>query len=310
MASGATAVYLLPYPLSTDGVNISGDMQGLATNVDTVLQNKAGTVSPTFTGIPAAPTAAADTSTTQIATTQFVLNQASSVSPLINGTAAAGSSLRYARQDHVHPTDTTRSPLAGSASITTLGTITTGTWSASTITADRGGTGLTSYTIGDIIYASGATTIAKLADVATGSALISGGVGAAPSWGKVGLATHISGTLGTGNGGTGLTAFTSGGAMYATSTSVVTTGTLPVASGGTGSTTSTGTAGSGVVLATSPTIASPTISSPAITGGTIVSATSIKLTGAQALAEYRVRNMYVSTTDPGTGADGDIWLKY
>jgi len=36
------------------------------------------------------------------------------------------------------------------------------------------------------------------------------------------------------DGGTGLSSFTSGGAMYATSTSALTTGTLPVASGGTG----------------------------------------------------------------------------
>lgn len=305
MATGATAVYQIPYPLSTDGVNVSGDIQSLATSVDTLFQQKANLASPTFTGTPAAPTAAADTSTTQVATTQFVLNQAGSTNPLINGTAAVGSSLRYARQDHVHPTDTTRSPLAGSTSITTLGTVTTGTWNATTIAADRGGTGLTSYATGDIIYASGASTLAKLADVATGNALISGGVGVAPSWGKVGLTTHISGTLGTGNGGTGLTSFTSGGAMYATSTSALATGTLPVSAGGTGSTTSTGTAGSGVVLATSPSISSPTI-----TGGTISNATSITVTGAQTLAAYRVRNMYVSTTDPGTGNDGDIWLKY
>jgi hypothetical protein len=298
MASGSTSVYLLPYPLSTDGVNISGDMQGLAVNVDTALQGKASTASPTFTGVPAAPTAAADTSTTQIATTQFVLNQAATVAPLIDGTATVGSSLKYARQDHVHPTDTTRSPVAGSTSIVTVGTVTTGTWSATAIAANRGGTGLTSYAIGDIIYASGASALSTLASVATGSALISGGAGAAPAWGKIGLATHVSGTLGSGNGGTGLTAFTSGGAVYATSTSALTTGTLPVASGGTGTTTSTGTGS--VVLS----------SAPAITGGTITNATSITLTGAQTLAAYRVRNMYVSTTDPGTGSDGDIWLKY
>ena len=69
--------------------------------------------SPTFTGTPAAPTAAVDTNTTQIATTAFVLGQAGSASPLINGTAAAGTSLRYSRQDHVHPTDTTLLALTG-----------------------------------------------------------------------------------------------------------------------------------------------------------------------------------------------------
>ena len=48
------------------------------------------------------------------------------------------------------------------------------------------------------------------------------------------LATGVTGTLPTANGGTGLTSFTSGGAVYATSTSALTTGTLPVSSGGTG----------------------------------------------------------------------------
>lgn len=51
-----------------------------------------------------------------------------------------------------------------------------------TITPAYGGTGLTSYAVGDLLYASGTTTIAKLADVATGSVLVSGGVGVAPSW--------------------------------------------------------------------------------------------------------------------------------
>jgi len=44
----------------------------------------------------------------------------------------------------------------------------------------------------------------------------------------------LAGTLATTNGGTGLTLFTSGGAVYATSTSALTTGTLPVTAGGTG----------------------------------------------------------------------------
>jgi len=31
---------------------------------------------------------------------------------LMNNTAAVGTSLKYSRQDHVHPSDTTRAPLA------------------------------------------------------------------------------------------------------------------------------------------------------------------------------------------------------
>lgn len=79
---------------------------------DVVLQTSgdglAPLASPSFTGTPAAPTAAADTSTTQLATTQFVMGQAGTAAPLMDGTATVGSSKRYARADHVHPTDTSR----------------------------------------------------------------------------------------------------------------------------------------------------------------------------------------------------------
>ncbi|WP_336802512.1 hypothetical protein [Kaistia sp. MMO-174] len=82
----------------------------------------------------------------------------------------------------------------------------TNTWSAGTaVTAAEGGTGQTSYTIGDILQASSTTALAKLAAVATGNVLISGGVGTASSWGKVGLTTHVSGTLPLANGGTNAT---------------------------------------------------------------------------------------------------------
>ena len=77
--------------------------------------------SPTFTGTPISVTAAADTNTTQIATTAYVLGQAGSSTPIVNGTAAVGTSLRYSRQDHVHGTDTSRAPLA---SPTFTGTVT------------------------------------------------------------------------------------------------------------------------------------------------------------------------------------------
>ena len=77
--------------------------------------------------------------------------------------------------------------------------------------AASGGTGQTSYAVGDILYASTTTALSKLADVATGNALISGGVGVAPSYGKIGLTTHISGTLAVGNGGTGITTTPSNG---------------------------------------------------------------------------------------------------
>lgn len=71
-----------------------------------------------------------------------------------------------------------------------------------------GGTGISTYTIGDILYASGTGTLAKLADIATGNVLLSGGVGVAPSYGKVDLTTTVSGTLPVANGGTGAATLT------------------------------------------------------------------------------------------------------
>lgn len=103
--------------------------------------------------------------------------------------------------------------------ITGVGTLAAGTWNSSTIAAAYGGTGYASYAVGDILYADTTTSLAKLADVAVGNALISGGISAAPSWGKIGLATHVSGTLPIANGGTNSTATpTAGGISYGTGT--------------------------------------------------------------------------------------------
>lgn len=96
----------------------------------------------------------------------------------------------------------------------TLNQNTTGTASnvTGTVAAANGGTGQAGgYAVGDILYASAANALAKLAAVAAGNALISGGAATAPSWGKIGLTTHISGTLAVGNGGTGLTTITANG---------------------------------------------------------------------------------------------------
>jgi len=60
-----------------------------------------------------------------------------------------------------------------------------------------------------------------------------GSTGLTPSTATSGAVT-VAGTLATASGGTNLTSFTSGGAMYATSTSALTTGTLPVTAGGSG----------------------------------------------------------------------------
>jgi hypothetical protein len=164
----------------------------------------------------------------------------------------------------------------GSTGLTPFAATTGAVTLAGTLLAKNGGTGFASYAVGDLLYANTTTTLAKLADVATGNALISGGVSTAPLWGKIGLTTHVSGILPTANGGTNLSSFTSGGAVYATSTSALTTGTLPVGSGGSGATTLTGYLyGNG----TSAFTASTTIPNTAITGLGTMSTQNIGVSG-------------------------------
>lgn len=62
--------------------------------------------------------------------------------------------------------------------------------------------------VGDIIQGGISGTAQRLASVATGNVLLSGGVTTANSWGKVGLTTHVSGILPVANGGTGAAAGT------------------------------------------------------------------------------------------------------
>ncbi|CAB4127551.1 hypothetical protein UFOVP95_13 [uncultured Caudovirales phage] len=62
------------------------------------------------------------------------------------------------------------------------GSITSATWNGVAIAANRGGTGQSAVTTGDLLYGSASNTWSRLADVAVGSVLVSGGVGAAPSW--------------------------------------------------------------------------------------------------------------------------------
>lgn len=87
--------------------NTSDADKPISTATAAALAEKAPLASPTFTGTPKATTAAADTNTTQIATTAFVIGQASSSAPLgLADTATVGTSKKYAREDHQHPMPT------------------------------------------------------------------------------------------------------------------------------------------------------------------------------------------------------------
>ena len=178
------------------------------------------------------PSAVLGNSTHYLGTTALTLNRASANQALtgISSVAFPGSTSGTAtlQATAVAGTPTLTLPTASGTLIGTgdsgtvtntmlaAGTIDLTTKVTGTLPAAKGGTGLASYTTGDLLYASSSSTLASLADTTTGNALLSGGASTAPAWGKIGLSTHVSGTLPVASGGTGTTtAFTQGAVLFA-----------------------------------------------------------------------------------------------
>jgi hypothetical protein len=67
-----------------------------------------------------------------------------------------------------------------SGNVSPLGTVASGVWNATAITTAYGGTGLTSYTAGDLPYYATGTTLSKLGIGTNGYVLTSNGT--APTW--------------------------------------------------------------------------------------------------------------------------------
>jgi len=180
------------------------------------------------------------------------------------------------------------------------GSITGGSWAGTTVPPNKGGTGITSYTTGDLIVAGGATTLGRLADIASGNVLLSGGIGLSPAWGKVGLATHVSGNLPVTNldGGTGAnsTTYWCGDGTWTIPAFSLAIGTSPISGGASGRVlynnagilgAYTITGATSVVMSFQPTIENPTITSGMTFGGSAVSA-SVSGTGGLLLANNPV----------------------
>lgn len=124
------------------------------------------------------------------------------------------------------------------------------------------------YVTGDIIYASATNVFSALADVATGNALISGGIGVAPSWGKIALGTHTSGTLGATSGGTGQSTVTTGDLLYGSATDTW----AKLADVAVGSVLASGGVTTAPTWSASPTLTT-SLTTPLLIGGTAVGST-------------------------------------
>jgi len=82
-----------------------------------------------------------------------------------------------------------------------------------------GGTGLTSFTAGDVLYATGSTTLAKLAKGTAEQVLAMNSGASAPDWGSVDLT--VLPTITVAKGGTALESFSAGDILYATGTTTL-----------------------------------------------------------------------------------------
>ena len=124
------------------------------------------------------------------------------------------------------------STYVGQTSITTLGTVATGTWEGTTVAVDQGGTGATSLTADRILLGDGTSAIKVASALSDGEVLIGNGSGA-PTTLDLGSSTSVTilgtiatgvwqgTTVGVGYGGTGLASYTAGDILYASGTTTL-----------------------------------------------------------------------------------------
>ena len=127
------------------------------------------------------------TNVAQITVNEFgVITALSNVTIAIDATQIISGSINTARISGAY------------TGITGVGTLTSGTWSATPITTSYGGTGLTTYAVGDLSYYAAGTTLSKLAIGSNTYILTSSGT--APQWTDpttitIGKATNVAGGL-------------------------------------------------------------------------------------------------------------------
>ena len=237
LAAGVTASSLTSVgtlgSLSVTGNITSGNLSGTSivgtlttaaqTNITSV-----GTLSAlAVSGNASSGTAAADTNTTQLATTAYVIGQAGSVTPTaIAATGAVGTSLRYARADHTHEGVTSVTASTGISTSAADGAITltnTGVTSlvAGTNIAVSAGTGAVTVSVtGTVPTATSATTAGTVTTAAQGNIT------------SVGTLTSLSVTGNVTSGNVIATHFGSGAALSSITGANV-TGTVPSATSAT-----------------------------------------------------------------------------
>jgi len=214
--TGAGESYVLttsnPIIIGTTNLTFTQFSASLAYSAGTGLTLTGTTFSITNTGVSASTYGSASSVPTIAINAQGQITSASNTAIAINGNQITSGTVGSAY-------------ISGSyTGITGVGTLTAGTWNASTIDALYGGTGLTSYTAGDLLYASGTSALSKLALGTTNFVLTAGA--SAPQYVAQSTLSVGSATNATNATNTEITANSTNATNYLTFVSA-TTGNLP-----------------------------------------------------------------------------------
>ena len=192
IASNTASISANSTDIATLNTNVAANTASITANTAT-LNLRATTASPSFTGIPTAPTATAGTNTTQLATTEFV------TSALSTGNAAtATSATSFTGNLSGDVSGTQSSTVVRKINGTSLAGLSTG------ILKNTTSTGVPTIAIAGTDYQAPLT----LTTTGTGAATLSGTTLNIPTVASNVNASSISGTVTVANGGTGATALT------------------------------------------------------------------------------------------------------
>lgn len=426
MSSGLTGNYSIPYPVPTDPVNVTGDIEALATRIDNILQEEIEdtaasmwTSGGTFSNGLLAPTYNDSTGKMSMSLSQDLqtsasptfasLNVTNNIFPVSDNTGVVGDAsktwsngqftaltidgtlsvrtaidladsdtLQFGTSDDVkifyngsnnildielesaavslNITDNGTDKVVitkSNGNISTVGqlvsTVATGTPPLSvssstvvdnlnadlldgqqgsyyqnasninngTLSVNRGGTGLTSYSVGDIVYASASTTLAKVAIGSNNHVLTSNG--SSPVWtANTGTGNVVRSESPTLSGTpTAPTASASVNSTQIATTAFVqdvvsTLGGLPDQTGNSGkflTTDGTNPSWEIVDLSSKADLASPTFTGT-VTVDNLTATGTVSIVSPTAAGSTGPRDITMSTSSPSGGNDGDVWLQY
>ena len=214
---GSGVVQTIASKASVAGTVSSVSWTGGIVSVATATSTPALTIAGTSGGIPYFSSASTWASSGALTANALVLGGGAGAAPTVLGSLGTTSTVLH----------------GNAAGAPTFGAVALGSDVSGTLPLGNGGTGLTSFTAGDLVYFASGTSFTKLGIGTNGQVLTSSGT--APQWtsassvgvttisfGSTGLtpstatsgAVTVAGTLALTNGGTGLTSFTAGDLVY------------------------------------------------------------------------------------------------